>query len=92
MGTWISSTLAGVAMHVVNQSSMIGASVVLEDRPKVITNLYETDDSLTKSKFWAMLGVNESAEEALLSFVAVNEMLPSNVEVGSPRYSNVASV
>ena len=78
-------------MHVVNQSSTIGASVVLVDRPKVITNLYETDDSLTKSKFLGTLGVNESAEEALLSFVAVNEMLPSNVEVGSPRYSRSES-
>ena len=43
IGKMISSTRLGVAMQVVSQSSTIGASVVALERPRVITNSYETD-------------------------------------------------
>ena len=60
-----------------------------ESRPMVRTNLYDTDDSLTNVKFFATLGVRDSDDEALLSFVAANVMLPWRVDVGLPRYSSV---
>ena len=80
-----------MAIQVVNQSSTIGAEVVSVCRPRVITNLYDTDDSLTNVKFFATLGVNDSDDEALLSFVAANVMLPRRVDVGLPRYSSVSA-